>query len=141
MSPLSVSIESQDIIDDLCTYKSRALQTHVARTLPKFMLKTPGMRRRKKLIPEVVDRVLEVHTPAQRAGCPRDLADDLLSMHAADRQFLPESNMRFVLSAPLLAAMYMGDQTSFILYSMLAQPEVSREDPRRGGRSVHRRRP
>ncbi|MYH88568.1 MAG: hypothetical protein F4125_08350, partial [Acidimicrobiaceae bacterium] len=46
MSPLFVSVESQDIIEDLCIYKSRALQTHVSRTLPKFMLKTPGMRRR-----------------------------------------------------------------------------------------------
>ncbi|MCQ3808127.1 MAG: cytochrome P450 [Acidimicrobiaceae bacterium] len=123
MSPLSVSVESQDIIDDLCTFKARALHTHVARTLPKFMLKTPGMRRRKQLINDVVDRVLSVHTPAQRQGCPRDLADDLLSMHAADRQFLPESNMRFVLSAPLLASMYMGDELSFVIYAMLAQPE------------------
>ncbi len=123
MSPLSVSIESQDILDDLCTFKARALHTHVARTLPKFMLKTPGMRRRAKLIEEVVERVLNVHTPAQRAGCPRDLADDLLNMHSADRQFLPESNLRFVLSAPLLASMYMGDELSFVIYSMLARPE------------------
>ncbi|MCY3851625.1 MAG: cytochrome P450 [Acidimicrobiaceae bacterium] len=123
MSPLFVSVESQDIIEDLCIYKSRALQTHVSRTLPKFMLKTPGMRRRKKLINKITDRVLSVHTPAQRAGCPQDFADDLLSMHAADRQFLPESNMSFALSAALLASMYMGDQVSFILYSMLAQPE------------------
>ena len=123
MSPLSVSIESQDILDDLCTFKARALHTHVARTLPKFMLKTPGMRRRAKLIEEVVERVLNVHTPAQRAGCPRDLADDLLNMHSADRQFLPESNLRFVLSAPLLASMYMGDELSFVIYAMLARPE------------------
>lgn len=87
------------------------------------MLKTPGMRRRAKLIEEVVERVLNVHTPAQRAGCPRDLADDLLNMHSADRQFLPESNLRFVLSAPLLASMYMGDELSFVIYSMLARPE------------------
>ncbi len=123
ISPLFVSVDSQDIIEDLCVYKSRALQTHVSKTIPKFMLKTPGMRRRKKLITEIVDRVLTIHTPAQRAGCPRDFADDLLSMHAADRQFLPESSMSFMISAALLASMYMGDQVSFLLYSMLARPE------------------
>lgn len=123
ISPLFVSVDSQDIIEDLCIYKSRALQTHVSKTLPQFLLKTPGMRRRKKLITEIVDRVLTVHTPAQRAGCPRDFADDLLSMHAADRQFLPESSMSFMISAALLASMYMGDQVSFLLYSMLARPE------------------
>ena len=123
MSPLTVSIDSQDIVDDMHKFKDRALKTHIGRTLPKFMLKTPGMRRRAKLVGEVVDRVLRVHTPAQRAGCPRDLVDDLLTMHANDRQFLPESNLRFVLSAPLIASMYVGDQLSFIAYAMVSRPE------------------
>ena len=123
MSPLNVSIDSQDIVDDMHKYKERALKTHIGRTLPKFMLKTPSMRRRAKLVDEVVDRVLSVHTPAQRMGCPRDLADDLLTMHTNDRQFLPESNLRFVLSAPLIASMYVGDQLAFIVYAMLSQPE------------------
>ena len=123
MSPLTVSIDSQDIVDDMHKFKDRALKTHIGRTLPKFMLKTPGMRRRARLVGEVVDRVLRVHTPAQRAGCPRDLVDDLLTMHANDRQFLPESNLRFVLSAPLIASMYVGDQLSFIAYAMVSRPE------------------
>ena len=123
ISPLLVSIDSQDIVEDLQTFKEQALKVHLARTMPKFTLKTPGMKRRAELIGEVVDRVLSVHTPAQRVGCPRDLADELLSMHANDRQFLPESNLRFVLSTPLLASMYVGDELSFIIYSMLSQPE------------------
>lgn len=123
MSPLSVNLDTNDIISDLCAYKVRALKTHIARTLPKFTLKTPAMKRKKKLIGEVVERVLSTHTPAQRAGCPRNLADDLLSMHATDRQFLPESNLRFALSAPLLASMYTGDELAFIIYAMFSQPE------------------
>ncbi len=124
LSPLLVSIESNDIIDDLCIFKKRALKAHLARVVPKFTLKTPGMRRRAKIIDDVVQQVQRVHTPAQRVGCPRNLADELLSMHANDRQFLPESNLPFVLSSPLLAAMYSGDQFSFILYHLLSQPEL-----------------
>ena len=123
MSEFFVSVDSQDIVDDMHTLKDRALKTHIGGTLPKFMLKTPGMKRRAKLIGEVVDRVMTGHTPAQRAGCPRDLADDLLSMHTNDKQFLPESNLPFVLSAPLIASMYVGDQLSFVVYAMLSQPE------------------
>ena len=123
MSPLSVSIDSQDIVDDMHKFKERALKTHIGRTLPKFMLKTPSMRRRARLVGEVVERVLSVHTPAQRVGCPRDLADELLTMHSNDRQFLPESNLRFVLSAPLIASMYVGDQLSFIAHAMVSRPE------------------
>ncbi len=123
MSPLFVGIDSQDIVDDMHKFKDRALKTHVGRTLPKFMLKTPAMRRRAKQIDEVMDRVLNVHTPAQRVGCPRDLADELLTMHNNDQQFLPESNLRFVLSAPLIASMYVGDQLSFAAFAMVSQPE------------------
>ena len=123
LSPMLLSIDSQDLADDMHKFKERALKTHLAKTLPKILLQTPGMRRRAKMVDVVVDRVLRVHTPAQRAGCPRDLADELLSMHASDRQFLPESNLRFVFSAALIASMYVGDQLSFIVYAMLTQPE------------------
>ena len=124
ISPISVSVDSQDIIDDLMTYKERALNTHIVRVLPKFMLKTPGMRRRAKAVETLLERVQSVHTPAQRAGSPRDLADDLLSLHASDPQFVPESNLRFALSAALIASVYLGDAFSFALYAMASQAEL-----------------
>lgn len=123
-SPIMISVDSQDLIDDLVKYKARALTTHVLKVMPKFMLNTPGMRRRKKGIYELLDRVQSVHTPAQRAGCPRDLADDLLSLHASDPQFVPESNLLFALSAPLIASIYLGDALSFCVYAMASHPEI-----------------
>ena len=124
ISPLVVSVDSQDIIAALLTFKERALSTHVAGILPKFMLAMPGMRSRRKVIDPLVERIKHSHTPAQRAGCPRDLADDLLSLHASDPQFLPESNMKFLLSAPLLASMYLGDAFSFAAYNLATRPEL-----------------
>ena len=50
ISPMSVSVDSQDIFDDLTKYKERAHLTHIVRALPKFMLSTPGMRRRAKAV-------------------------------------------------------------------------------------------
>ncbi len=124
ISPIKIGVDSQDLIDDLIKYKERALTTHVMRALPKFMLKTPGMRRRAKKIDTLVERVQSVHTPAQRAGQPRDLADDLLSLHGSDPQLVPESNLRFALSAALVASVYLGDAFSFALYAMASQPEL-----------------
>ena len=124
-SPLLVSIDSQDVIDDVIAYKERALNTQISRILPKFMLHTPKMRRRAKLVNLVRDRVQSVHTSAQRVGCPRELADDLLDLHASDPQFFPESNLGFALSTPLLAAMYLGDSLAFALYAMVSQPELN----------------
>ena len=124
ISPLSVGVDTQDIIDDLMTYKERALNTHIMRTLPKFMLKTPGMKRRAKAVDVLLKRVQSVHTSAQRVDAARDLADDLLSLHASDPQFVPESNLRFALSAALIASVYLGDAFSFTIYAMASRPEI-----------------
>ena len=124
LSPLFIGVDSQDIIDDLVKYKERALMVHIMKIMPKFMLKTPDMRRRAKIIDVLLSRVQNVHTPSQRAGKPRDLADDLLSLHASDPQFVPESNLRFALSAALIASVYLGDAFSFALYAMASQPKL-----------------
>ena len=124
LSPLFIGVDSQDLINDLIKYKERALTTHVIRALPKFLLNTPGMRKRGKKIDTLLERVQSVHTPAQRAGQPRDLADDLLSLHGSDPQLVPESNLRFALSAALVASVYLGDAFSFALYAMASQPEL-----------------
>ena len=44
ISPLFVGVDTQDLIDDLMTYKERALTVHIMKVLPKILLKTPGMR-------------------------------------------------------------------------------------------------
>ena len=124
LSPLFVGVDSQDILDDLMTYKERALTTHIMKALPKFMLHTPGMRRRAKAVDTLLARVQSVHTSAQRADAARDLADDLLSLHASDPQFVPESNLRFALSAALIASVYLGDAFSFTVYAMASQPAL-----------------
>ena len=124
ISPMHLSVDSQDIIEDLLKFKEQALRTHVVNALPKFLLKTPAMRKKSKVLGELVERVLSVHTPAQRAGCPRDIADDVLSLHASDPQFLPASNLKFALSAPVLASAYLGDGLNFAVYTMASQPDV-----------------
>ena len=124
LSPLFISVDTQDLMDDLTKYKERALSTHIMRALPKFLLNTPAMKRRAKAFDTLMERVQSVHTPAQRAGCPRGLADDLLSLHASDPQLVPESNLLFALSAALIASVYLGDGFSFALYAMASQPDL-----------------
>ena len=114
--------QAEERIEFICN-KERALTTHIVKALPKRMLKTPGMRRRTKVVDTLLERVQSVHTSAQRAESQRDLADDILSLHASDPQFYPESNLRFALSAALIASVYLGDAYSFALYAPASQPE------------------
>lgn len=124
LPPYLVGVKTADVFDDLVSYKIRALKTQVVNVLPKWLLKTPGMKRKAKSIDVLRDRIVDSHTPALRSGCPRDHADDVLSLHRTDPTFLPEANLRFQFSAPTLAAVYAGDQLSFMLYAMISQPEM-----------------
>ena len=123
-SQLSVGLDTQDCIGGLLQYKQRSIMTHIQRALPKFMLKTPGMKRRKKEMAALVERIHNAHTPAQRAGCPRDIVDDLLSVHASDPQFLPETDLPFSLVSPLIVSLYLGNALSFAVYNMLRHPSL-----------------
>ena len=124
MSPLLVSQETQDVVEDLLAFKERALTTHVAGLLPKFMLKTPRMKRLAQLNQQIVNRIEADHTPAQRAGRPPDVVDGYFALHANEPQFLPETDFNFPLGTALLTGMYLADMVSFILFYLAQNPDV-----------------
>ena len=123
---LFVSIERtedlMEILDHLLKFEYRALLVHVHRLLPKFLLRTPRMRRYKKSVLELYDHIHASHTPGQREGERRDLVDDLMELHHADPQFMPETNLGFAFIAPMIAGHYLGSATAFSVYELLKQP-------------------
>lgn len=124
VSRLAVGIDTSDYILDLVAYKERSLQTHVQRSLPKFMLQTPGMHKKRKKMFDLFDLIQAAHTPAQREGKPRDFIDDMMSLHHNDPQFLPETELLFVFVTPLIASIYLGSALAFALYAMVSHPEL-----------------
>ena len=124
VSPLLTSTHTQDLIDDVLKYKMRVLNVGLAKILPRFMLHTPMARRRGKVTDRLTERILQAHTPGQRAGQPRDVVDDYLSLHASDPQFLPQTDLGVPMGTMLMASMYMGDQLGFALYWMTKHPEI-----------------
>ncbi len=123
-SQLAVGMDTQHCFRDVIEYKERSLVTHIQHALPKFMLKTPGMRRKKKRIAELIEEIQRLHTPAQRVGCPRNIVDDFLSLHASDPQFLPETDLHFSLVSPLIVSLYLGNAISFALYELVSHPDL-----------------
>ena len=126
MSPLLVSQDTQEVAEDLLAFKERALSTHVAGLLPRFMLKTPRMKRLAKLNQQVVQSIEADHTPAQRAGRPADVVDGYFALHANEPQFLPETDFGFPLGTALLTGMYLADMTSFIFFYLASNPDIYR---------------
>ncbi len=79
VAQLSVSIVPSDILDDLLKFEYRALLVHVHGLLPRFLLRTPAMKRYEARVLELYAQIHASHTPAQRKGKRRDLVDDLMS--------------------------------------------------------------
>ena len=123
-SPLLANIDTQAEIVEALAYKVRVLNVGIIKMMPRFMLKTPSMRRRAKATQQIIDRMQRTHTAAQRVGTHEDVVDAYLSLHASDPQFLPESDLSLPLGAILMTAMYMGDQIGFALYWLLQNPEL-----------------
>ena len=123
ISHLSVSTPPSDILDELLKFEYRALMVHVQGLLPKLMLRTPRMKRYKKRILELYARIHASHTPAQREGKRRDLVDDLMDLHYADPQFLPETDLGFAFIAPIIAGHYLGSAMAFAIYEFLKNPD------------------
>ncbi|MDE0625563.1 MAG: cytochrome P450 [Bryobacterales bacterium] len=119
---LSASIEPSDVLDDLLKFEYRALLVHTLRLLPRFALRTPRMRRYKKRVLALYAQIHASHTPGQREGKRRDLVDDLMDLHYADPQFLPETDLGFAFIAPLIAGHYLGSAMAFAIYELIKNP-------------------
>lgn len=124
IAELSVSIEPSYVLDDLIKFEYRALFVHVIGLLPKFMLRTPRMKKYKQSVLDLYAQIHATHTPAQREGKRRDLVDDLMELHHSDPQFLPETDLGFAFIAPIIAGHYTGSAMAFSIYEMLANPDL-----------------
>ena len=124
IAELSVSIEPSYVLDDLIKFEYRALFVHIIGLLPKFMLRTPRMKKYKQSILDLYAQIHATHTPAQRAGKRRDLVDDLMELHQSDPQFLPETDLGFAFIAPIIAGHYTGSAVAFAIYEMLVNPDI-----------------
>lgn len=125
MSQLLLGFEpSSGAIHDLLKYEYRALLVHVFGILPKISLKTPRMKRYRANVMDLYSQIHASRTPAQREGKPKDLTDDVMTLHQADPQFLAETDLGFSFVAALIAGQYSGSALSFAIYEMLAHPEI-----------------
>ncbi len=122
---LSTSIDPPiEILDGLLEFEFRALLVYVMNVLPEIALRTPAMRRAHAAVLALYANIHAGHSPAQRENKRRDLVDDLMDVHNADPQFLPETDLEFAFIAPLIAGHYVGSAMSFALYELMSNPDL-----------------
>ena len=124
IAQLTMSVAPTEILDELLAFEYRALLVHVFGLLPRFTLRTPRMKRYLAHILELYTQIHTTHTPAQRQGRRRDLADDLMDLHQSDPQFLPETDLGFNFIAAVIAGHYTSSAMAFAIYELLANPDL-----------------
>ena len=66
-------------------------------------IKRRRLRDARKRVDELTQKIIRLHQPQYRGSRPPDLVDHLLSLHQADPQFLPETDLGFNILEPILA--------------------------------------
>lgn len=126
MFKIFLSIDAQEEFEDLVKWNERAIMCYVAGFLPKFLARTPAMKRRFRLYEKIVQRIDQSHIPIQRTEVAWELADELISLHSSDPQFIPEQNLLFMLAAtPVFQSIYLGDMLGFMLFEMARHPDIA----------------
>ena len=125
LGELLAGISPGKYFDDLVFYFDRVLAVKVLRRLPGLMMRTPRMRRASARVHELYGLVVEAHAPERREGKEPDLVDDVLALHRADPQFLPESELKSACLGPLIAGLHTAASVAAcMLYCLLRHQDL-----------------
>ena len=122
---LAAGTSPRAYLDDLIVFVRALLLATVTRHRPRSLLKGPRFRRARARAEQLYREVSASHDPARRRDAAPDLIDDLLELHRADPEFLPEADLRAGVLGPFIAGLdTMAGVCSFMLYSLLKHPDV-----------------
>ena len=112
-------------LDDLIVYLAALLRTNLHGNRPRVILRLPRMRRARRRVMELAARILADHDPARRRGLPPDFVDEVLVLHRADPEFLPETDLPITVLGPFVAGLDTASSISAcMLYELLRQPDL-----------------
>lgn len=124
VSHLAAQVDTSEYIEDVLDYQQRVRSVRVMRALPEIALRTPAMKRKRKRLMELVNKIHAAHTPGSRMDSQGDLIDEYLRVHSDDPQFLPRTELNFYVLATLMPSIYLGNALAFALSTMTSHPDV-----------------
>jgi cytochrome P450 len=129
LGTIAAGVSPRDYLDDMIVFVRTLLTARVTRQRPALLMRTPRFRRARQRVEELYATVRAMHDPEQRAapeaGAGTDLVDDLLALHHADPQFLPETDLMPAVLGPFIAGLdTVGSTCAFMLYALLKHPDL-----------------
>ena len=120
----------RDYVDDLGRVVRGLLMAKMLGAVPGAWLWSRSYRRAHARVRELAERVWNAHLDRPE-HTRRDLADDLLELHAKDPQFLPETDLAVAMLGPFIAGLdTVTAAVSFSLHGLFGHPELMREATR-----------
>ena len=114
-----------EYIDDILDFIHALEMVYMAKLYPKFMAYTPKVRRARRRIEALFERVLAAHEPSLRVGETPNLSDVLTEMRRTSPDVITDKNLFVDSMGPFLAgADTSSSASSFMLYSLLKHPDV-----------------
>lgn len=114
-----------EYVEDLTTFIHALQMVYMAGLYPKFLAHTPKVRRARRHIEALFERVLAAHEPSLRSGETPNLSDTLMEMRRSSPDFITDMGLFVDSMGPYLAGLDTSSAaTSFMLYSLLKHPDV-----------------
>ncbi|MCY3691544.1 MAG: cytochrome P450 [Chloroflexi bacterium] len=125
LGTLMSGISPKEHMEDILTFIHALEMVYLARMYPRFMAHTPKVRRARRRIEELFERVLAAHEPALRTEEIPNLSDSLIEMRRLAPDFITDKNLFVDSMGPFMAgADTASSATSFMLYSLLKHPDT-----------------
>lgn len=116
---------ADDYVHDMAEFLNILLITRVARQLPMFLYARRYKRAWARL-QTLAQATLASHEPGGPHANADDFVNDLIDLHKADPQFMPELDMRAWVLAPYLVGIETVASTcAFTLYAILKRPALA----------------
>ena len=122
---LTTGRSARPYVDDLIAWFEALLHTNFTGTRPRLSLRLPRIRRARRRVMELAGRILADHDPERPTGRPPDYVDDVLALHRADPEFLPETDLPITVLGPFLVGLDTASSISAcMLYELLRRPDL-----------------
>ena len=121
---LCTGVPADEYVPDLVAYLDRMIAVTTMRR-PGFTMRTPRMRRLRARMEALCEHLVESHEAERPGGGKPDLIDDVLALHRADPQFLPETELVSACIGPFIAGLHTAASVATcMLYALLKHPET-----------------
>ena len=121
---LCAGVNADEYMPDLVAYLDRMIAVTTMRR-PVFTMRTPRMRRARARVEALCEQVVRLHEAERPGGAEPDLIDDVLALHRADPQFLPETELVSACIGPFIAGLHTeASVATCMLYALLKHPET-----------------